>query len=329
LRDNTVIELREQDPQIPAPVATAKSIGGKFLLKGKLPASNLFYLTYQGTEQKLFVFLEPAVMTLTAHRDSLSSGVLKGSASHLAFSEFNNVFSPLYGRLGQLSQQLQTGADADGSLRRQYDAALAETQAKADEYIGRNASSVVAPFAILVVSQLSQDPVLLERRFEMLSPAAKGSLYGKMVAQSVADAKVGSIGSEALDFTQNDPDGKPVKLSSFRGKYVLLDFWASWCVPCRQENPGLKALYARYKDKGFEIIGISVDEDGRRWRRAIVEDALPWIHVSDLKRESSLANLFGVQPIPDNFLIDPDGRIVVKGLHGKALEEALASRLGK
>jgi peroxiredoxin len=328
LRDNAVIELRELDPQIPTPVATAKSIGGKFLLKGKLPASNLYYLTYKGTEQKLFVFIEPSVMTLRAHKDSLSSGVLKGSASHLAYTEFNNVFNPLYGRLGQLSQQLQTGADADGSLRRQYDAALAETQAKADDYIGRNASSVVAPFAILVVSQLSQDPALLERRFEMLSPAAKGSLYGKMVAQSVADAKVGSIGSEALDFTQNDPDGKPVKLSSFRGKYVLVDFWASWCGPCRNENPNVVDAYQKYKSKNFTVLGVSLDRARDPWLKAIQDDRLEWTHVSDLKFwNNEVAQAYRVSSIPQNLLIDPQGRIVAKNLRGQELHDRLSQIL--
>lgn len=328
LRDNTVIELREQDPQIPTPVATAKSQGGMFLLKGKLPASNLYYLTYQGTEQKLFVFIEPSVMTLSAQKDSLASGVLKGSASHVAFSEFNTIFSPLYGKMGQLSQQLQTGADADGSLRRQYEAVLAEAQSKADDYIRRNALSVVAPFAILVVSQLSQDPALLEQRFEMLAPAVRESLYGKMVAQNVADAKVGSIGSLAMDFSQNDPDGKPVKLSSFRGKYVLVDFWASWCGPCRGENPNVVAAYNRFKDRNFTVLGVSLDREKDPWVQAIRDDRLDWTHVSDLKFwDSQVVPLYHIEGIPFNVLLDPEGKVIASNLRGPAMEQTLEKAL--
>jgi peroxiredoxin len=328
LPDNTVVELREQDPQIPTPVATAKSLRGNFLLKGKLPASNLYYITYPGTDQKLFVFIEPSVMTLSAHKDSLAAGLLKGSASHEAFGAFNRIFSPLYGKLGQLSQQLQSGTDADGSLRRQYEATLAEAQAKADEYIGKYASSVVAPFAIMVVSQLSQDPALLERRFQMLSPAAQASLYGKMVAQNVADAKVGSIGSEALDFTQNDPDGKPVKLSSFRGKYVLVDFWASWCGPCRNENPNVVDAFQKYKAKNFTVLGVSLDRARDPWLKAIRDDRLEWTHVSDLKFwNNEVAQAYRISSIPQNLLIDPDGKIIAKNLRGQELHERLGQIL--
>jgi len=328
LPDNTVLELREQDPNIPTPVATAKSQRGGFLLKGALPASNLYYISYPGTDQKLFVYLEPASMTLTAQKDSLAAGILKGSAAHEAFTEFNRVFSPLYGRLGQLSQQLQSGADANGSLRRQYDATLTEAQEKADQFIQKHAASVVAPFAILVVSQLSQDPDVIERRYGMLSEAAKGSLYGKMLEKNIADAKVGSIGSQAPDFTQNDPSGKPVSLSSFRGKYVLVDFWASWCGPCRQENPNVVQAFEAFKSKNFTVLGVSLDRARDPWLKAIHDDKLDWTQVSDLKFWSNeVAQAYRISSIPQNLLIDPEGKIIAKNLRGPELQQRLRQLL--
>jgi len=329
LPDNTVIELREQDPQVATPVATAKTQRGAFLLKGQLPASNLYSITYPGTEERCFVFLEPGVMTLSAHKDSLSAGVLKGSAAHDAFADFSRTFTPFFGKLSQLSQQINNGADKDGALRRQYDATLAATQTSVDEFIGKNSSSVVSPFVILVVSQFAQeDQALLEKRFEMLSPTARESLYGKMVAKSVADAKVGAIGSLAIDFSQNDPDGKPVKLSSFRGKYVLVDFWASWCGPCRNENPNVVEAYQKYKAKNFTVLGVSLDRARDPWLKAIKDDKLDWSHVSDLKFwNNEVAQTYRVSSIPQNLLIDPDGKIVAKNLRGPELHERLGQLL--
>jgi peroxiredoxin len=132
------------------------------------------------------------------------------------------------------------------------------------------------------------------------------------------------VGGKALDFTLNTPEGKPVSLSSFRGKYVLLDFWASWCGPCRMENPHVVAAYHKFKDKNFTVLGVSLDNNKERWIDAIQRDGLVWTHVSDLKGwASDAARLYGVNAIPQNYLIGPDGTILAKNLRGPQLEEKL------
>ncbi len=110
---------------------------------------------------------------------------------------------------------------------------------------------------------------------------------------------------------------------------MLLDFWASWCVPCRQDNPYVKAAYEKFKTRNLVIISVSVDEDGNKWKQAIEKDQLPWVHISDLKKDNEVAQLYGVQPIPDNFLISPEGKIIERGLHGENLEKTLSGILNR
>lgn len=135
-----------------------------------------------------------------------------------------------------------------------------------------------------------------------------------------------------MDFSQNDVNNRPVKLSDFRGKYVLLDFWASWCGPCRQENPNVVKAYKTYKDKNFTVLGVSLDQPGKKqdWLQAIEKDGLTWTQLSDLQGwKNAASTLYGVRGIPANFLIDPQGKIVGKDLRGAALEKKLGELLGK
>ena len=163
-----------------------------------------------------------------------------------------------------------------------------------------------------------------EPLFHRFSAALKSSPLGKRTLEKIEIGKRRQEGSKATDFTQNDQNGKPFTLSSLRGKYVLVDFWASWCVPCRAENPNVVKAYNALKGDKFEIVSVSLDAGKEQWLAAIETDGMPWIHVSDLKYwKNEVALMYGINSVPQNILLDPNGVIVAKNLRGENLTELL------
>ncbi|UIR55660.1 TlpA family protein disulfide reductase [Sphingobacterium sp. SRCM116780] len=195
------------------------------------------------------------------------------------------------------------------------------------EYIERvkaNRDSISSLVDLRRVGGYTPEYTELQNLYNTLTKKVKKSNEGKEFATYLQTLSTVMVGKQAPEFSQNDTTGTPVKLSDFKGQYVLLDFWASWCPDCRVESPDLVKTYAIFKDKNFEILGISFDKDRASWIKAIHADQLHWKHVSDLKRwQNDVGTLYGVKSIPQNVLIDPTGKIIARNLHGEELNSKL------
>jgi peroxiredoxin len=313
-----------------AVLASDSAKNGVFTLKGSVAEPSLYYIVLSN-EQPQYLYLENKPITITGSKTDIKNIKVEGSSSHTDFVEFNKTFNPLIAELNGFAALIQREADEKKKedLFKKYDSVTKKVDAEVGNFVASKKSSFVSAFLLSVSAQVLADPIVLEKRFNMLSEEVRNSEIGKGLANSIAYFKVGAVGTDALDFTQNDVQGKPVKLSAFKGKYVLLDFWASWCKPCRLENPNVVKVYNKFKNKNFTVLGVSLDQSKDAWVKAIETDKLAWNHVSDLQQwNNAVAQMYHIQSIPGNFLIDPNGKIVARDLRGEDLEKKLCELIG-
>jgi len=294
---------------------TAESANGKFTLTGKLQDPSFAYLVLkyntaldQGPRlgNIMELFLDDAPLRIVA-KDSLRSAKIEGGPNQKDLDDYKKI-SP--------------------SIIKEAEDERAKVLSK---FVIDHPSSFVSLYAIQNFSMDGSFTPNVKHSvslFELLSTDLKNSLSGKAVYKDILIAKQTAIGSTAPDFVQRDTVDHEIKLSSFRGKYVLMDFWASWCRPCRVENPMLVKAFLKYGNKNFTILGISLDNNRNSWLKAIHKDKLAWTQLSDLKYwKNAVALQYGIKSVPQNILIDPDGKIIGKNISPGHLDEVLAKLL--
>ncbi len=319
----------------PTPLDTAEIKEGKFTFKGTFDEPQLFLIFIDDNRNPVVFFGENAKMNIVVDVEKIQDAEVTGSSTNDIYSSFVKGV-PGSARLEQINAEYQkavsTGDQASmEGLREEVSQLMEEQKAYFLDFIKKNTNNVVgAHMALQAMSEFE-----IEEFKELVAKFEASLGDSKYVAdlkkamepmQKAADAeKATAIGAAAPDFTLESVSGTNVALSSLKGKYVLVDFWASWCAPCRQENPNVVKAYSKYADKGFDILSVSLDRDSAAWKKAILDDGLTWTQVID--GDGAIANTYGVVGIPFTLLLDKEGNIIAKNLRGNQLEERLAELL--
>ncbi len=317
----------------------------RFSLKTNVPEGGNIYILNMGGTAKAPLMLEGGetieVLVEPGEKATAKNAPAPKPRVSMSGAKTNDQFRQLFLMQAELQtkgqalmktyQEAQTRNDAKAmsQIEASFDEATRQNTQRVKAMLPDLGTSMAALYATNFLSTETDFPTLdtLARRFEKENPT---SIHAKAFMGNIARIRGVTVGNEAPNISLADTNGTEVPLTSLRGKYVLIDFWASWCGPCRNENPNVVRMYEKFKDKGFAIYSVSLDNPGKReaWVRAIRNDNLTWTHVSDLKGwQSQAAQQYGVSGIPATFLLDPSGKIIAKNLRGEALEAKLTEVL--
>ena len=319
-------------------------VNGKFSFIGiavPSPKSAYLMLNDKGTGIKYndykSIYLENGTIQVNS-KDSLIHAAVTGTKTNLDNAVYEVAIKPIYTAYDSLETANKAVApekQQSPEFQRQNsqaEKAIEKRESAVNKQFITNHSDSYVSLMTLESFAYGADYPEIAALYNSLTPAVKQTDAGVKFAERLPKLKAVALGATAPEFAEADTAGKMVDLNSFRGKYVLIDFWASWCGPCRQENPNVVKAFTRYKGRNFTILGVSLDRPGKKdnWLAAIHKDGLNWTQVSDLKFwDSQAAALYAVRGIPQNFLLDPNGKIIAKNLRGEDLENKLEEIFGK
>ncbi|GHC58292.1 TlpA disulfide reductase family protein [Ulvibacter litoralis] len=312
---------------------------GKF--SGMLPkteGANINYFNIAKYNGNVIFFPENEDLKVTLYKDSIQSSFVVGGNQNKAYRDFSQKIRGFNSQKQNNIARFKTAREQQDNLlvsqiQAENKAILAEEAAYKKQFVTENTNSI---FSVMLLSEMvSKKDITVAEASEIvtkLSPKVAASEITKTLNKSIAGMQKSEIGGLAPQFTAPTPEGTMLSLQETLGKYTIIDFWASWCRPCRVENPNVVRVYNKYHDKGLNIISVSLDKAGQkdRWIKAIADDNMDWYHVSNLQSwKDPIAAQYGVRSIPATFLLDEEGKIIAKNLRGPALEAKIASLLGE
>ncbi|MCC3156356.1 AhpC/TSA family protein [Hymenobacter sp. 15J16-1T3B] len=324
------------------PVDSAAIVNGKFTLTGRVSEPNLYTVGVRGVAGEVEVVLDNRPISISGSAQDLEGAWVRGSALTTAYRHYQTDYlTPLDDKLRneliantKLAQQLRAKGDSAAAM--QYIRRNGQLMAQRPRYVASYIRQHPAAFhSLLLLSRGWQSyggALATDSMLRSLTPELRRHSLARQLATELASVRlpkgIDAVGKPAPEFVLPDTSHAPVRLSAYRGQYVLVDFWASWCGPCRGENPNLVAAYQRYHPKGLAIISVSLDDNARKWQTAIRQDNLPWTQVSDLQGwRNQVAAWYQVLQLPTNFLLDREGTIVARDLRGAALDAKLQELL--
>ena len=302
-------------------LAKADVKNGSFEFTGNVSEPTGAYIMVIGQRGAIPFMLENANITVNAGQAGLT---VTGSEGQKIYDQFMAINTTT-------QQEAMKAANGDQAkmqaVQEAYAKLMTDAQAKETELIKANPDSYVSTF-VIVSSMGQMEYEQLKERYNLLGEKAKASAQGKAIAAQIAKLESTAIGQIAPNFTITTPEGESISLYDIKGKVKLIDFWASWCGPCRGENPHVVEIYKEYHPKGLEIFGVSLDNNKEAWVKAIADDGLVWKHGSDLKGwQSAPAQLYSVSGIPHTVLLDENNKIIAKNLRGDELKQKIAELL--
>lgn len=323
--DNSKVMLSANNINIDSAIVT----GEKFQLTGKVDYPTSVYLMIKNTRDYKSFWLENSKIDFIGAKGDFRNSKIAGSITQIDDDLLSTRLKSVEKEIEYLEEnyeKMTTKFNRD-SIRAIYDALEEKEAAIYQEFIKDYPNSPVSAH-VLNVFKTTWGKEKVRQLYLFLNKEMQESTYGKPISSFISLNKSPQIGNSYVNFEQENIHGKKIKVSDIKATYLLIDFWASWCGPCRQENPDLVKAYKLYKTKGFEILGVSLDQDRDSWLKAIKDDHLPWENISDLKgSENEAALIYGINAIPDNFLINLDGIIIARDLSGKELMKKLQELL--